>query len=137
MPEALLKELTNRLRAEVLERCTEEPGDPQMFNLLAFVGEEVEKIIKEETVELDAKRKERLAEEKAEAERERKAEAAEKKLEDPSESTLFKSDADRRAYAKEVISKVSLKVSDNEKKPETKRFDTGVTNESLIKDLFG
>jgi hypothetical protein len=140
IPETLLKELTNRLRVEVFERCKEEPGLPQIFNVLTFVGEEVEKIIEEETVELDVKRKKRLEEEKAEAERKRKAEADERKMEEqtlPSESTLFKNDAERRAYANEVISKVSLKVSDNEKKQGAERYNTGVSDESLIKDLFG
>lgn len=139
LPEALLKELTNRLRTEVFERCKEEPGEPQIYNVLTFVGEEVEKIIEEETVELDAKRKKRLKEEKAEAETIRKAETDEKKKQVlSSAAALFKSDAERRAYASEVISKVSLlNVNDNEKKHVSERYNTGVTDESLVKDMFG
>jgi hypothetical protein len=140
MPETLLKELTNRLRVKVFECCKEDPGEPQIFSLLSFIGEEVEKIIEQETVELDVKRKKRLEEEKAEAERKRKAEADERKMDQASESTLYKNDAERRAYAKEVISKVSLKVSDNEKKQEVKpvkRYNNGVSDEALVKDMFG
>jgi membrane protein involved in colicin uptake len=104
------------------------------------VGEEVEKIIEQETVELDVKRKKRLEEDKAQAETKRKAEADERKLEQASESTLYKNDAERRAYAKEVISKVSLKVSDNETKQAVKpvkRYNNGVSDASLVKDMFG
>lgn len=142
LPEALIKELTNRLRVEALERSQEEPGDAQIFNLLGFVGEEVENIIEKETVELEVQRKKRLIEEKAEAEVKRKNEAErtgeENSDQPPPQATLFKNEMERRAYAKEVLSKANgFVVDDSKKKPGGERyFNTGVSDQSLINDLF-
>jgi hypothetical protein len=144
LPETLLKELTNQLRDEALKRAKEEPGDPQIFNLLGFVGEEVEKIIDKESAELAVERKKRLEEERARAEIERKADA-ERKREDgldqaPPQATLFKNEEERRAYAKEVLLKASCLPRDDDEsktKPGRERFyNTGVSDQDLINDLF-
>lgn len=144
LPETLLKELTNRLRAETLERSEEMPGDPLIFTLLGFVGEEVERLIEEETADLEEKRKKLFKEQKEQAAKERKAEAERlgKELSDEKESLAFKTEAERRAYAKDVLSNVDyLKVVDDgaskKKQGGAARFNTGVTDESLINDMFG
>jgi hypothetical protein len=141
LPEALLKELTNRLRVDALERSKEEPGDPQIFNLLALVAEEAEKIVEEETAELKLKKKIQAEEE---AEQYKKAQAERRKEQAgplPSDSTAFKSEQERRSYAKDVMSKANcLPVDDNKTKKEggEKFFDTtGVSDKDLINDLFG
>ena len=143
LPEVLLKELTNRLRMEVLKRSMEEPGDPLIFNLISFVGEEVDKIIQEETIELAEKRKIQLEEEKAAASELKLKAQAEMELDhapQPSESkTTFANDEERRSYAKDVISRVNTSKSvGNDKKQVGKvTYNTGVSDKSLIKDLFG
>lgn len=62
-----LKQLTDRVKAEAAEKAAEEPGEPQIFNLLTFVGEAAEQIVEEETAELEAAKKKRLEEQKAAA----------------------------------------------------------------------
>jgi hypothetical protein len=135
--EALLHRLTRLLQAEALTRATEEPGDPQIFNLLQFVGEQVEELVEEERVELANKEKERraiLAQATKEAD-------AEKALQDGPSKTVFKSDGERRAYAKSILSAGGgLGVGEGmpeESKKEKKHYATGVTDQSLIEDMFG
>ena len=72
LPEARLKELTRRIQKEALGRAKDEPGEPQIFNLLAFVGEAAEIIVQEETAELEEERKRILETEKAAAAEARK-----------------------------------------------------------------
>jgi hypothetical protein len=143
LPETLLNELTNRLRAEAMERATEEPGDPQIFNLLGFLGDEVEKVIEEETAEL---KKQMEEERKVRADARRKAEAERRKEDEPAPATSFKSEGERRAYAQEVLSKgvdsfANAKVDDGKdgkkERPGEKRYNTGVSDQSLIMDMFG
>lgn len=142
LPETLVRELTNRLKVEALKRCQEEPADPQIFNLLGFVAQEVEKIIENETVELEVQRKKRLMEDKAETKVKRKAEADRKGEENsdqlPPQATLFKNEMERRAYAKEVLSNAnSVVVNDRREKLGGERYyNTGVSDQSLINDLF-
>jgi hypothetical protein len=136
LPETLLKELTDRLRVETWTRCKEEPGDPQIFTLLSFAAEEAEKLIEEETVKLEIERKERL---KEQAEKDRIA-ARERKSDKPSgpsaATAVFKNEQERRAYAMGVMG--SVKVTEAKKKePVVKRYNTGVSDQSLIDDLFG
>jgi len=142
LPEALLKELTNRLRTEAVERCQEEPGDPQIFNLLGFIAEEVDKIIDEEAVELVVQRKKRYAEmKKAEAERKSK-EQLDQPTQSESAQASFKSEEERRAYAMSMITKVKGTMTfdttdeDLKKKQKSKTRYAGVSDQSLIDDLF-
>jgi hypothetical protein len=144
LPETLLKELTNQLRDEALKRAKEEPGDPQIFNFLGFVGEEAEKIIEKESAELEVERKKRLEEERAQLEMKRKEEAERKREEGldqaPPQATWFKSEEERRAYAKEVLLKANCLTrgnDDSKDNPGGERFyDTGVSDQDLINDLF-
>ena len=142
LPEALLKELTNRLRTEAVQRCQEEPGDPQIFNLLAFIAEEVEKIIDEEATELVVQRKQRYAEmKKAEAERK-----SQEQLDQPTTSESaqvpFKSEEQRRAYAMRMVTQVKGSMTidtadvDLKKKEKSKTRYAGISDQSLIDDLF-
>jgi hypothetical protein len=144
LPETLLKELTNQLRDEALKRAKEEPGDPQIFNLLGFVGEEVEKIIEKESAELEVERKRQLEEERAQAEIKGKEEAERKREEGldqaPPQATWFKNEEERRAYAKEVLLKANCFTrgdDDSKEKPGGEQFySTGVSDQDLMNDLF-
>ena len=142
LPEALLKELTNRLRTEAVQRCQEEPGDPQIFNLLAFIAEEVEKIIDEEATELVVQRKQRYAEmKKAEAERKSK-EQLDQPTASESAQVPFKSEEQRRAYAMRMVTQVKGSMTfdtadvDLKKKEKSKTHYAGISDQSLIDDLF-
>jgi len=105
LPEARLKELTKRIHAEALERSTEEPGEPQIFNLIAFVGDTACDIVQEETLELEEERKKKVAEKAAADEARREAQ---KKDGTTSKPTTFTSEAERRAYAMEVAAAAAL-----------------------------
>jgi hypothetical protein len=146
LPVTLIKELTNRLRADVLERYQDMPGEPQIFNATSFLLEEVEKIIEEETADLEALRKKRLAEQKAEADKKRTEEAAGLKLERAEEARAsaqalaFRNEAERRSYAMDVLAKVggAPKVEETTKKSSVgEKYNTGVDDKKLISDLFG
>ena len=142
LPEARLKELTKRIHAEALERSTEEPGEPQIFNLIAFVGDTASEIVQEETIELEEEQKKKVAEEKAAADEARKE--AQKKDGTTSKPTTFTSEAERRAYAMEVAAAAAHGVpvgkDDSNKKtasaPKKYNTKTGVSDRSLIDDLF-
>lgn len=143
LSEALLLELTNRLRPEAQTRAEEEAGDPQIFNLLTFLGEEVEKIVEEETAALQViqkQKREQARKARAEAAKKRAEEEAQEKKEDAL-PTSFQSEMERRAYAQEVLSKGAdyAKVEDGAKAQGAgvKRYNTGVSDQSLIEDLFG
>ena len=143
LPESRLKELTKRIHAEALERSTEEPGEPQIFNLIAFVGDTACDIVQEETLELEEERKKKVAAEKAAADEARKE--AQKKNGTTSKPTTFTSEAERRAYAMEVAAAaahgVPVSKDDGNKKtaasaPQKYNTKTGVSDRSLIDDLF-
>lgn len=135
-PEALVKDLTDRLRREALERSQEEPGDPQIFNLINFLGEEAEKVVEEEATALAAAKKKCQAEAKAAADAKRKAEAEERKKNQ--KSGAHSSEQERRAYAQEVIANVATSnISDEKKKEAGKKYKSGVSDQRLIDDLFG
>lgn len=135
--EELLNKLTRLLQAEAQTRATEEPGDPQIFNLLQFVGEKVEELVEEEGAELEKQEKERRAQE-ARAAREA---ATDKAKQEGPKATVFKSDGERRAYAKSIVAAGSALEADVlpkvAKKDDKKHYDTGVSDKSLIEDLFG
>jgi hypothetical protein len=146
LPETLIRILTDRLRADVLERCQDMPGEPHIFNATSFLLEQVEEIIEQETVDLEALRKKRLADTKAQADKKRKEEAASLRLERAeeaqasAEALAFRTEADRRSYAKDVIAKVgATKAEEITKKSSVgeKRYNTGVDDKKLINDLFG
>jgi hypothetical protein len=153
LPEALLAKLTTLLSTEALERCTQEPGDPQVFTLVNFVAEAVGTIIEEETAALaaEAQAAKRLRQqesaERAKIEREL---AQHNQSEDQSSSSsdhqnshtlVFKSEQERRAYAKKIMNNVGLQEpSKNAKQAAENRQkyrNTGVSDKSLIEDLFG
>ena len=136
--EAILSKLTQLLAKEALARAEEEAGDPQIFNLVQFVGEQVQPLVEEEGVEFKKQEEERRAKQ-AKAAREAAAEKA--KLEGPS-TTVFHSEAERRAYALGVVAAGAAAahgMDDGPKaeKKEKKHYDTGVSDKSLIEDMFG
>ena len=141
LPEGLLRELTKRVREESQTRAIEEPGEPQIFNLIAFVAESAECIVQEETTKLEEEQKKIWDAKKAAAEKARKVE---KDGDDANAkaATAFTSEAERRAYAKEVAASgayVVGKLDDGkEKKKKAGEFNakTGVSDRSLIDDLF-
>jgi hypothetical protein len=145
LPETLIQVLTDRLRAEILERCQDMPGEPQIFNATSFLLEEVEKVVDEETANLEALRKKRSADTKAEADKQRKEEAASLNLERAevakasAEALAFRTEAERRSYAMDVIAKLgATNVEETTKKSGVgEKYNTGVDDKKLINDLFG
>jgi len=140
--EARLRELTKIIQAEALERAREEPGEPQFFNLIAFVGEAAEGIVQKEAAELKAARMKILEAEKAAAALLRDAQKEENPPNPNSSGGGFTSEAERRAYAKDVAAKAGFVANadeDDGKKVAKPKFNakTGVSDRSLINDLFG
>mmetsp|Transcript_52673 Transcript_52673/g.111892 ORF Transcript_52673/g.111892 Transcript_52673/m.111892 type:complete len:347 (-) Transcript_52673:74-1114(-) len=145
LPESRLWELTDRIRAEARERVTEEPGEPQIFNLITFAGEAAESIVEEEALELEAERK-KILEAKRVAAAAARRDAQKGSLEqDESAGVGFASEADRRAYAREVAARAadpfSKGLDEGVKKKASAaapKFNakTGVSDRNLIKDLF-
>ena len=139
LPEARLKELTKRIHDEALEKVIEDPGEPQIFNLIAFIGEEAGKIVQEESVELEEIRQKVLETEKAAAAEARREAQKHTKSVDAS----FTSEAERRAYAREVAAKAATghpvgKDDDKKKKTSAPKYyaESGVNDRDLCKDLF-
>jgi len=90
LPQSCLKEMTKLLYEEAVRRATEEePGDPQLFTLISHAAEIWEDVVNAEGEALKAVRAhDDIAPEVA-----------------PPEATpMFKSEADRRAYAASVLS---------------------------------
>ena len=140
LPEAMLAKLTCRLRVEAVNRAREESGEPQIFSLLGFLGEEVMTLVEAESIDL----KKIEEEERAQAKAKKLAEAKERgqtTLDSPlSQTKAFMSDAERRSYARDVVSKGAYsKVDDDfvKKRPKGKKHDTGVSDKALIDDMFG
>lgn len=136
LPERRLRELTDRVRAEARRRAEEEPGEPQIFNLLAFAGEAAESVVREETSELEEERKRALAEEKAAAAAARR-EAREE--ESQSDGATFTSEAARRAYARKVAAGAGGDGRYKEKAAAPRprhNAKAGVSNQTLFDELF-
>jgi len=142
LPESLLRDLTQAIRAEARERAAEEPGEPQIFTLIAFAGEAAEGIVQKETEELEAERKEAAEAERAAKEAARKEAGGGRS--DTTGGAAFANEAERRAYAREVASRAAggavSNDDDKEKKKKTAKpkfnAKTGVSDRSLIDDLF-
>eukprot|EP00934_Nitzschia_sp_Nitz4_P007647 Nitzschia sp. Nitz4//scaffold1_size375055//179875//181515//NITZ4_000272-RA/size375055-processed-gene-0.360-mRNA-1//1//CDS//3329541033//7637//frame0 len=146
LPEEWLRELTNRLRNKTVETCLEMPGEPQIFALVGYLGEEVEAIIEEEKEEREQERKERAAKARVEAEARRQEAAARqrKELEESgaiskvNKGANYSTEAERRAYAKDVVAATANQAMPAQKAAApTKRYNTGVSDQQLIQDLFG
>ena len=141
LPVARLRELTNRLREEALQRVKEEPGEPQIFNLLAFVGEAANDIVQEEDAEIEAERVKILEAGKVAAATERERLNNDDLGLVTSSGPRFMSDAERREYAKEVVAKIGdftgPKLDETLVSKGRKYHNTGVSDQSLINDLFG
>ena len=139
LPEAQLRELTKRIRDEAQVRAREDPGEPQIFNLIAFAGEAAEGVVREETAELRAARARLLEAERAAA----AAQREEVKGAAPgAPSGAFATEAERRAYAKEVASRAGFggatcREGRKEKAVGPKHEDTaGISDRQLFDDLF-
>ena len=152
LPEQHLQKLTDKVRNQTYEQFQEEPGEPQIFNLVGYVGEIVETILEEELNEIQKVRKQKLEELKAAAAEARRKELELKKEqgEDDTEQSQhqqgnFKSEAERRQYAKDMIangvgvgiSEAAGKDPSSAPKKTKKHYDTGVSDQKLIEDLFG
>ena len=138
LPEVWLRKLTDRLRAKAFELAKEEAGEPQIFNLVTYVGEEVERIIEEETAVINEEWKRRQAEILAK----QKEDATNRRHEEESKAK-FASEAERIAYAKSVVaaaaaSTFAAKPSTTTNNGKEKKFyNTGISDKNLIDDLFG
>lgn len=137
LPESLLHKLTIQLRTEALQKCVDEPSDPQLFNLVTFVGEQVEIVIEEETMEL-AQIAQKLKQERMVKQRATAAKLQENG--DDATPTQFRSEHDRRAYAQQVLEKGAKITSTTTKSSSTsgskKYYNSGISDQSLIDDLF-
>jgi hypothetical protein len=144
LPEAWLRKLTDRLRMKAFELAKEEPGEPQVFNLVTYVGDEVQRIVEEETTIINEERKRRQAEILAK----QKEEATSRRHEEESK-TKFASEAERIAYAKSVVAAAAAAstyaaakhstttINHGQNGKEKKVYNTGISDKSLIDDLFG
>lgn len=130
LSEKMLREVTTRVRAEAHELL----GEAQIFNLMAFVGDACTEVVQEETEQLEKERAERLREEKAAAEAKRK-EATGKPV-----PGSFRTEAERRNYAKEVAARACSGDKSRggiEKKAKPREYvNTGVSDASLLEDMF-
>jgi hypothetical protein len=139
LPQVWLRELTSRLRTRAVELSVEEPGEPQIFNLVGFLGEVVDEIVKAETAELDAQA--RLKKKQAQEAARRNESEAEKRQQDDVflQGTKFSTEAERRAYAKAMIEGAGHSAPTQPKAAPSQptHFKTGVSDKSLIEDLFG
>mmetsp|Transcript_31537 Transcript_31537/g.76286 ORF Transcript_31537/g.76286 Transcript_31537/m.76286 type:complete len:562 (-) Transcript_31537:227-1912(-) len=148
LPESRLKELTHRVKAEALRSASEDPGEPQIFNLLSFAAEAAEDVVRKEGEKLEEiKRTRRLEAEKAAAAARKDAqEKAGMDAQSNPSGGSFASEADRRAYAMAVAAKaaisagggVSQKSQNNRRKAPAPKYNakTGINDRDLCKDLF-
>jgi len=128
LPEASLRALTVGLRAEALEQP---PGEPRIFDLLTFAGDACSELVRGETEELEAEQaRARLA--KAATEKARKEARGQ-----TSTSGTFRSEAERRKYAREAIAGVGAgdRKMTSRREPDP-RANAGVSGASLFDDLF-
>lgn len=146
LPEKWLGELTNRLRRKCIESCLEAPGEPQIFALVGYLGEEIVSVIEEESEVLEQQRQKRLQEARAAAEERRRlaAEALRKEQEamgvtaSINKGANYTTEAERRAYAKDVVAATGNQEFPSKAIPTAgKHYNTGVSDQQLIKDLFG
>lgn len=164
IPHNWLYKLTKQLHEETFQRAQEEePGDPQLFTLISHVGEVWESLIEEEGVAA-AKAEEEARKERLAALREKQlAAAAEEGCEASSLVPIgptanggaphFSSEQERRAYAATIVargataaaapngkksSKTGKTGDDADAKPKKskKHYNTGVSDASLVEDLF-
>lgn len=146
LSEAQLRDLTGRLRKEVVSRIIEANGEtmPLLFDILAYCAEEANRMVQEEGEILARLEKER--------ESERKAQTAAAVLREPtgismgtSDNLHFQNETERRSYAKKIATNCatggsgggSNNPSEVTKSKGRKHYDTGVSDQSLINDLFG
>lgn len=147
LSEELLGILTDRVKHYVFKKILEERGEPQIFNLLSFVGEQAEILVEEETIriERDERRRIKEAAEQARAVVTTKAQEGKDGVAATTTSRkTFSSESERRAYAKQVL---GVGESDAKQVPGAdavavaanikQHYDTGVSDKTLIEDLFG
>ena len=132
LSERMMREVTTRVRTEAHEQL----GEAQIFNLMSFVGDACTEVVQKETEQLARERADRLREEKAAAEAKRK-EARAKQGPVPNS---FRTEAERRNYAKEVAARASSgdtsRVSIEKKAKPREYVNTGVSDASLFDDMF-
>lgn len=132
LSERLLREVTTRVRTEAHEQL----GEAQIFNLLSFVGDACTEVVQKETEQLAKERANRLREEKEAAEAKRN-EARAKQGPVPNS---FRTETERRNYAKEVAARASSgdtsRVSMIKKGKPREYVNTGVSDASLFDDMF-
>jgi len=160
IPQEYLLKMTQQLYQEAILKATEEePGDPQLFTLITHVGEIWEAVVEEEGIAA-AKAEEEARQARLKAIREQQAEMSlEAGADDPTTASSahqgagipnFTSEQERRAYAASIIAKSrhgvqvtttssSTKVDDTvaaTAKQGKKYYNTGVSDASLVEDLF-
>ena len=160
IPQGYLHKLTQQLYEEASTRAIEEePGDPQLFTIITHVGEIWESIVEEEGVEtqkaIEEARKVKMEEIRKQKQTELEAAAAsgdsaavvESESNAIKQGKKFTSEQERREYANRVAKgmAVASSASGNSTtgdskaaggKKSKKYYNTGVSDQSLIDDLF-
>lgn len=139
--------LTRRLQMEAMSQMEEQPGEPQIFNLIAYLTEDVQRLVEEETNELNAiqqrQKKEAAAKALAQKQQNDQREAAEQGY--ATTTSSFANEMERREYAKSILAKgayanTAQNNNNNNKSTSTtkgrKHYDTGISDQSLCADLF-
>ena len=134
---------------KIVEKHKRRYNNAKRHEKAVIVGEVIESILEEEATEIELERKQKLEEAKAKA-----AEAKRKELEAKKEQneenpqqqvhgSNYKTEAERRQYAKDVIASGGGGVTGDSssqqqnKKTAKKHYNTGVSDQKLIEDLFG
>jgi ribosomal protein S8 len=105
LPSEQLRKLTDKLKEAAIARSLEaEAGEPQIFDLLQATGELAEQVVEEESASIKEETKRRRAKEAKEEREAAKEEAERLGIVGSSTTKLnFRSEADRRAYAKSIV----------------------------------
>ena len=160
IPHEWLYKFTKQLHEETFQRAKdEEPGDPQLFTLISHLGEVWEVLVKEED-RAAAKAEEEARKTRLEALREKQLAAA---AEDGGDASAlisgepmgnggtrhYATEQERRAYALSIVARGANAAAapnggnikkgdgaDTKPKKSKKHYNTGVSDASLVEDLF-
>jgi hypothetical protein len=142
-PQEYLYKMTQQLQQETYQKAQEEePGDPQLFALITWIGDIWEGIVEEEekaaAKAVEEARKARL---KALREKEKKERESAPALATPSAPGIpkFSSERERRDYALKIATQSGAAAAGADPtatEKGKKYYKTGVSNDKLIADMF-
>jgi hypothetical protein len=153
IPQEYLHKMTLQLHSEAASKAAEEePGSPLLFTLITFVGEIWQSIVEAEG-SASAKADEEARKARIEAQRRRQQDQAKMDNEfgnsttsppRPTTAAKFATERERRAYAASVVAQftpgrptiVPNKAINASSAKGKQYYDTGVSDASLIEDLF-